>query len=170
MPFLALLLIAVSVAVDQVFKMLAVNQLKPVGQIEIISGFLNFTYVENKGAAFGMLENQRWFFIAATAVVSVILLIVIFVYKHHTWLSYTASILIVGGGIGNLIDRVLYGYVVDYIHFSFFPPVFNFADCCVTVGTVMLIVYILFFAEHTKQVTGKHYHRKNKKEDLSENE
>jgi len=60
--------------------------------------------------------------------------------------------LIVGGGIGNLIDRVRAGFVVDYISVSFFPPVFNFADCCVTVGTVFLIIHMLFFYERDGDV------------------
>ena len=55
--------------------------------------------------------------------------------------------LILSGGIGNLIDRLVLGFVVDYIHVSFFPPVFNFADCCVVIGTVLVMVHVLFFSE-----------------------
>ncbi|RGH89804.1 signal peptidase II [Ruminococcus bromii] len=58
--------------------------------------------------------------------------------------------LIIGGGIGNLIDRIFYGFVVDYISVSFFPPVCNFADYCITVGTLLLIVYVLFFSNVMK--------------------
>ena len=67
--------------------------------------------------------------------------------RHFFVCSIAASILIIGGGIGNLIDRIFLGYVVDYIQVSFFPPIFNFADCCVTVGTVLLMVHILFFLD-----------------------
>ena len=67
---------------------------------------------------------------------------------------YICAGMIIGGGIGNLIDRVLYGYVIDYLSLSFFSPVCNFADYCITIGTVMLMIYILFFsyvAKNTKK-------------------
>ena len=68
---------------------------------------------------------------------------------------YICSALIVGGGIGNLIDRIFYGYVIDYLSLSFFPPVCNFADYCITAGTVMLIIYVMFFAESKKADANK---------------
>ncbi len=147
MAIIALLLSAAAVAIDQTIKMLVMSNLKPIGRVTVINGFLDLFYLENRGAAFGMLQNQRWFFIVITLAISAIIIIELFKYKNHEFFSYTASILIVGGGIGNLLDRVIHGYVVDYISVSFFPPIFNFADCCVTVGTVFLIIHILFFAE-----------------------
>ena len=156
MQILALVLIAAAVLADQLIKLLVVNQLKPVGSIEVIPGLLDFTYVQNYGAAFGILQNQKWFFIVATSLVSLVLIVLLFIYKNHNLLSYTASILIVGGGIGNLIDRIHLGFVVDYIHLSFFPPVFNFADCCVTVGTFLLIIHVVFFAESKAKHSMKH--------------
>lgn len=147
MPILILLLSAVAAAADQAFKLLVMQNLKPVGRVTAVRGFLDFVYLENRGAAFGMLQNQRWFFIAITFLISVAVIVALFRYNNHEFFSYAASALIVGGGIGNMIDRVFRGYVVDYISVSFFPPVFNFADCCVTVGTVCLIIHLLFFAE-----------------------
>ena len=76
-------------------------------------------------------------------------------YKHHTWASYTCAILIIGGGIGNLIDRVLVGFVVDFLSFSIFPPVFNFADCCVVIGTVLLFIFVLFVMDKDKPKKSK---------------
>lgn len=147
MAIIALLLAAAAVAIDQVIKMLVTANLMPVGRITVINGFLDLFYLENRGAAFGMFQNQKWFFIAVTLAISIVIIIALFKYENHEFFSYTASILIVGGGIGNLIDRVLHGYVVDYLSISFFPPIFNFADCCVTVGTVFLLIHILLFVD-----------------------
>lgn len=154
---ISLLLAAVAVAADQWIKWLVTTQLQPVGSVTAIPGFLDFTYLENRGAAFGMLPDQRWFFIVVTGLITLLLIVGLFVYKKHNWLSLASSVLIIGGGIGNLIDRLLYGYVIDYIHVSFFPPIFNFADCCVTVGTVLLMLYILFFSDKKegKRLTAK---------------
>ena len=147
MPIIALLLSAAVVAADQFIKMLVIQNLKPIGKITAIHGFLDFFYLENRGAAFGILQNQRWFFVVITLTISAAIIVALFRYNDHEFFSYAASILIVGGGIGNLIDRFVRGYVIDYISVSFFPPIFNFADCCVTVGTVCLIIHILFFVE-----------------------
>ncbi len=145
MPLIMLLLSVLFIAIDQILKFLVVEYLKPVGIKTIFNDFLSLDYVENRGAAFGILQNQRWLFIVITVVISALLIFALFRYRYHEFFSYAASSLIVGGGIGNLIDRVLYGYVVDYIHFSFFPAIFNFGDCCVTVGTAFLLLHILFF-------------------------
>lgn len=152
MPIIALLLSAAAVAIDQTVKMLILQNLKPVGKITAIPGFLDFFYLENRGAAFGVLQNQRWFFIAIVSLVCILFIIGLFRYSHHGFFSYAASILIIGGGIGNLIDRIRFGYVVDYISVSFFPPIFNFADCCVVVGTILLIVHLLFFSDRDRNV------------------
>ena len=96
-------------------------------------------------------QRRRWFFIVTTGFITILLIAGLFVYKKHSACSIAASILIIGGGIGNLIDRIFLGYVVDYIHVSFFPPIFNFADCCVTVGTVLLMIHILFFLERKNE-------------------
>lgn len=147
MPVLALLLSAVLIAADQLFKMLVVQNVKPVGKIAVIPGIFDLFYLENRGAAFGMLQNQKCFFVLVTGTITLFIIFALFRYNNHEFFSYAASVLIIGGGIGNLIDRVRLSYVVDYLSFSFFPPIFNFADCCVTVGTVCLIIHFLFFAE-----------------------
>ena len=147
MAIIALFLSAAAVAIDQAIKMLVTANLKPIGRVTVINGFLDFFYLENRGAAFGILQNQRWFFVVVTLAISAIIIIALFKYDNHEFFSYAASILIMSGGIGNLLDRVIHGYVIDYISISFFPPIFNFADCCVTVGTVLLIIHILFFID-----------------------
>jgi signal peptidase II len=163
LPVIALILAAIAVVADQFLKTLVVNQLKPVGTVTVIPNLLDLTYLQNSGAAFGILKDQIWLFIAITALISALIIFLLFTYQEHTFFSYAAAILIIAGGIGNLIDRVFYGYVVDYIHVSFFPPIFNFADCCVTVGCICFIIHILFFAERRRksQYAVHHYHEKH---------
>ncbi len=141
---------AVSIAADQLIKILVINNLKPVKSVTVIENLLNFTYVENKGMAFGMLANQRWIFIALTSAVIVALAVAVFKLKKQGTMFYISAALLIGGGIGNMIDRLMYGYVVDYISLSFFPPVCNFADYCVTAGVIMLLIYLFFFTDFLK--------------------
>lgn len=138
------LIIAAIIALDQYSKFLVVTKIMPVGDYSVISGLLEFTYVENRGIAFGMFENQRWFFVVATSIIAIVVLFFIFkMYKDHVFFTICLS-LIFGGAIGNIIDRIRFGYVIDFIHFNFFPPVFNIADSAVVVGAIALSVAILF--------------------------
>lgn len=141
---------ALSIVVDQVIKIFVINNLQPIKSVTVIDNLLTFTYVENKGMAFGMLANQRWIFIALTSIVILALVIAVFNLKNQSRLFYISAALLIGGGIGNLIDRILYGYVVDYIALSFFPPVCNFADYCVTAGVIIFLVYLFFFTDFLK--------------------
>lgn len=147
MTFLALAIGLFIAAVDQVIKYFISTNLKPVGSVTVINNILDFTYVENKGVAFGMFSGMRWIFIALTAFLICAIVIYMFKKKPQSKLFYVCVALIVGGGIGNLIDRIFYGYVIDYISLSFFQPVCNFADYCITVGTFLLVIYVLFFAK-----------------------
>ncbi len=135
------------VVADQLIKQLVTVHLQAVGSVTLIPGLLDLTYTQNFGAAFSMMSGKAWIFIIATAVVCAALLAALFVYKKHNWLSYSACTMIIAGGVGNLIDRVMNPghYVTDYIHISFFPAIFNFADILVVVGTALLIVFVLFF-------------------------
>lgn len=144
-------IIAIAViAIDFVLKLTVINYLKPIGHITVIDKLLNFTYVENRGMAFGLLSNQRWIFIALTSIVIIALAIAVFKLKKQSNLFYISVGLLIGGGIGNLIDRIFYGYVVDYISLSFFSPVCNFADYCVTAGVIIFLIYLFFFTDFLK--------------------
>lgn len=143
----SILIIVAIIAADQFSKYLAVTNLMNKASITVIERFLSFTYVENVGMAFGMLKNQRLFFIISTSIIALVILYFIFKsYKKNLLISICLS-LIFGGAIGNLIDRIRLGYVVDFIHFRFFPPVFNIADSAVVVGAIALSVAILFTKE-----------------------
>ena len=137
----------VLVVIDQLIKLWVTNVLQYSGTMQIIPGLLDFTYTQNFGAAFSMMNGKSWFFIIATAVVAAALIVALFVYRKHNWMSYTACTLIIAGGVGNLIDRIFNAghYVTDYIHISFFPAIFNFADILVVAGTIALIIFVLFF-------------------------
>ena len=149
MPYIAVAIGVALAAIDQVIKFFVNANLKEVGSISVIDNLLSFTYVENNGVAFGSFAGNR-FVVLTTALIAAIL-IYMFKKKPQSKLFYASVALIVGGGIGNFIDRVLYGYVIDYISLSFFPPVCNFADYCITVGTVLLMIYVLFFTSTGKK-------------------
>lgn len=146
--FIVALLIVVA---DQLIKVLVVNTIKIDGPVSILNGLVDFLYCENRGMAFGMLQNARWLFISFTFVVMVGIVIYIIKTKPDSKFLLASLSLILGGGIGNLIDRIFLGYVIDYIQLSFFSPVCNFADYCITIGTALLVIYILFFTPSTPE-------------------
>ncbi len=138
------------VGLDQLTKWFTVLWLQD-GPVTVIPGFFEFTYVENTGAAFGMLEGARWFFVIATGLVMAAMLgVLLFSKLRYSKLLSITLILIISGGIGNLIDRIVNGFVVDMIHVFAAPigfdfPVFNVADCFVVVGSFLLLAYFFFF-------------------------
>ena len=147
MPFISLIVGAVLVIIDQIIKYFVSAYLQPVGSVSIIDNIFSLTYVENKGVAFGMFSDMRWVFVALTSVLLAIIIFYMFRKRPKGKFFYICAALIIGGGIGNLIDRIFYGYVIDYLSLSFFPPVCNFADYCITAGTIMLVIYLLFFSD-----------------------
>lgn len=133
-----------------------------------VPGILTLTYSENSGVAFGMFRNGTVFFAITTSIVIVLLSILLIKnYKSSKLFSIAAS-LIIGGGVANLIERVFLGYVVDYLKLSFFPPVCNFADYCITAGTVCLIVYLLFFSDLLKSKKEKEKDEKDEQVEQDE--
>lgn len=138
--------ILILVVLDQWTKWLAVTKLKPINDIPIIENIFHLAYVENRGAAFGILQGKRLFFIIMTT--CVILAISIYYYKmpkqrKYFWMRLSL-ILLVGGAIGNLIDRIRLNYVIDFLYFKLIDfPVFNVADICVVIGVTILSIFIL---------------------------
>ena len=133
------------VIVDQITKYCAVRYLMPIASFPIIKDVLHLTYVENRGAAFGMLQNHRWVFMIVSTVVMFVILFVMFKYKKylHTIMLIGLSFT-VGGGVGNMIDRTLNGYVVDFVDFTLINfAVFNVADTFITVGVGLIVLDIL---------------------------
>ena len=147
MPFVALLIAAVIVLADQLIKFFVLNELKPIGTVKVIDGVFNLTYVENRGVAFGIFQDMRWVFVAVTCILLFLIIFYMFRKRPKGKLFYICAGMILGGGVGNLIDRLVHGYVVDYLAVSFFPPVCNFADYCITIGVFILVIYIIFFSD-----------------------
>ena len=112
-----------------------------------VSGFAGLTYTENPGAAFGMLPNARWFFVALAALsVAGIIFALVRGYFRSAWANWSLA-LILGGALGNAIDRALVGYVVDYIRLEFMEfAIFNLADICVVTGGILFAVSCTVFA------------------------
>ena len=146
---------ALLVFLDQLFKWLTVRFFQEGQGVPLIEGVFELLYVKNPGAAFSILENKRVFFILLTVAVMGFLLLVILSgrYRRHMLLNIS-FVLVLAGGIGNLIDRVLNGVVVDYINVLFMNfAVFNFADICVCCGVGLLILSILLDGRHGKAAT-----------------
>ena len=144
---ISIIVIALSVIFDQVTKFLAVRHLYGNEPIDVIDGVFRFSYVENRGAAFGMLGEHRWVFMVISTVAIVGLLVYLFKFAPKNQLLSIGLSLVVGGGIGNMIDRVCLGYVVDFLDFCAFPDVwmwvFNIADVCVCVGAAIIALYLV---------------------------
>ena len=143
--FLFSVVAVIAIILDMITKYIAINVFR-LSELELIKNVLYFTYLENRGAAFGILQNQRWFFIVITIVVLLAVIIWIIVKKPKSRLLLLSLGMISGGGIGNFIDRIRFSYVVDFIDVRIINyPVFNVADCFVVIGAVLMIIYILFF-------------------------
>ncbi len=142
-PYLALLLSAVLAFLDQMVKVAVYNWLRPVGDLPLIEGVIHLTYLENRGMAFGMMEGQKWLLIWVTAFVLLLLIAAIILGKIRKTSTLVTTAVIIGGGVGNLIDRVYRGYVIDYINLEIINfAIFNLADICVTCGTAVLLVIL----------------------------
>lgn len=144
----------VLVGLDQLFKVLAVNSLKGEPSYVLWDGVFELLYVENRGAAFSMLQNARWFFVVLTTIVMLFLLMVVLSGRYRRFpLLNVSFVLVIGGGIGNLIDRIVNGYVIDYLYFKLINfPVFNFADCCLVVGAILMLAFFFFVYEDTSKL------------------
>ena len=142
-----ILIMVATVLADQISKLLVVNFLSRDASFPIIKGIFQLTYVENQGAAFGSLSNSRWIFMIASTVMIIGLLIYLFRFPPKSTLACSSIALIIGGGIGNMIDRVRLGYVVDFFDFCAFPDlwkwVFNVADAAVCVGCGLLVLWCI---------------------------
>lgn len=141
MTALLFIIIFLLVIVDQLLKIIMQSWLMYESSHVVIDGLFQFSYVENRGMAFGMMQNMRWLFIVLTVIVTVYLIYLLLFKKVSSKWAIAGIVLIIAGGIGNMIDRVFRGYVIDYIEPTFINfAVFNFADMLVCVGAGIIIV------------------------------
>jgi signal peptidase II len=141
----------VIIGLDQYTKYLAATKLINYETIPLIENVFHLTFVKNKGAAFGILQNQKWFFVIVTIIIMLAIIYYIIKKKPGNKLLMVSLSMILGGAVGNLIDRIRYSYVIDFFDFNLINwPVFNVADSFVVVGTVLLSYYLLFKYEEKK--------------------
>ena len=138
---------ALIVTADQVTKYLTVSNIALHGSVPVIGGLFHFTYVQNTGAAFSSFEGMQWLFALIFALFTAL---IVYEAKKQTMrftrLEWWCIAAIYGGGLGNMIDRVRLGYVVDMIAVEFINfPVFNVADCFITCGCILMIVHLVLF-------------------------
>lgn len=143
------IIILLTIFIDQITKYFSYNYLKAIQSFDIVKGLLSFTYVENTGVAFGMFKNVYFVLVPLTVLITVVCLYYMLKAKKHNCKLLSISLsLIVSGAVGNLIDRIIRGFVVDFIEVTFIEfPVFNFADICVVCGAILTVILVCFTKE-----------------------
>lgn len=166
---IAIIIAVLVAAFDQLSKYLIVaSDIATKGDLTVIPGILTFVYSENDGMALGIGSGFRWVYVAVTVIVCGIMFYLMTKNDFRNKLYYVSAGMIVGGGIGNMIDRIFNGYVVDFLSLSlfqlpsistspfsvsFYSPICNIADYFITAGTVCLIVFVIFYLGKSKKKT-----------------
>ncbi len=170
---LSFLVFAILIAADQITKVLAVKHLKGQPPIDIIKDVLQLTYVQNTGAAWGMMSGWQTFFIILTGLMFVAIVFVYIITPMRKKYNAMRAILVVlgAGAIGNLIDRIMNGYVHDFIYFKIIDfPVFNVADICVTLSMFIMIFLVIFKYKDADFDYIKDFFKKNKTKESTDND
>lgn len=142
MIFPVIMIIAL-VAIDQLIKFQTIARLSLGEQIQVIPNFFSITYVRNEGAAWSILEGKMWFFFIITIIAVAAGIYFLVKSRNKSKVLTFALSLAIAGGIGNFIDRMRLGYVIDMFQTEFISfPVFNFADSCLVVGMIILCIYL----------------------------
>lgn len=139
--------VVIATVLDQLSKLWVVNNIPLHGEIPVLSGIFHLTYAQNTGAAWSMLSGMQWLFLGIFLAFT---LGIIWEFSKKRWPFTTFDrwciAVVYAGGLGNIIDRIRLGYVVDMIEVEFIDfPVFNLADCCITCGCIALVVHLIFF-------------------------
>lgn len=142
---LAIATAVIFLAADQITKYIVMTNMTLGETMDFIDGFLDFTYIHNDGGAWGMLGGERWLLLGVTSVVMVAIIIFLIKNAKKSLLLFWAGCLVISGGLGNMIDRILRdGNVVDFLRVRFIDfPIFNIADCAVVIGAGLLILYFV---------------------------
>jgi signal peptidase II len=145
---LYILLAIILIVIDQVVKVLVRANIPLGGHVSFLPHVLELTYVRNTGAAFSILNEQTWLLTLISILVVAAMVFALWKKLLTHPLGVVPAVMVIAGGVGNLIDRVALGYVTDMFNTLFMNfAVFNVADICITVGGVLLVVYVLFFYE-----------------------
>lgn len=136
------LIVFLSVAIDQVTKIIALQQLQGAGYVPFLGNFVGFELVKNPGAFLGMFSQARWMFMIPSTLIILVMSVWIWRKQNASPVFVLSLALLIGGGIGNMIDRIRLEYVIDFISFKFINfPNFNVADSCVTIGCIIFAIY-----------------------------
>jgi len=149
--FKFIFIIVIAFILDQVSKILVMNNLKINGSIDVIKNFFRITYSHNDGAAFGMFGGKTIFIVVVSILVLAYLLFELFYHKKRNLLVDISTSLIVGGLLGNLFDRLYFGYVRDFLDFKIFNydfAIFNLADTFIVVGAVLFLIGVILEERH----------------------
>ena len=151
--FFTLLVVVLLTGIDQLIKHFVYTTLKDAGAKTVIPGIFQLNYSENDGAMMGFMQGKTTVMIVAALIILVVLFFVIFSKKIKFGFFYCCLVGIIAGGLGNIIDRIFRGFVIDYIEVTFVDfYIFNFADCLVTVGAFLIIFYEIYeIIRDTKQ-------------------
>lgn len=136
----------ICVLIDQIIKLIISINMNVADSINVLKNFFRITYLQNTGAAFSILSGNRIFLILITMIALLLIYFILIKDKRIKKIETICYGLLIGGIIGNLIDRVRIGYVIDYLDFNFWSyhyPVFNFADICIVVSAVILLIISL---------------------------
>lgn len=161
----SLIITVIILIVDQVSKVIVRKMIPLNSRIPVIDGFFNLVNVTNKGIAFGMLENfstnqYKLFILVTLLAISILFYFYISFIKHedgHFFVVYALAA-IIGGAFGNFFDRIAFGHVTDFVHLyyrSFDWPAFNFADTCISLGAISLIVFLIFFPDKSEEINSE---------------
>ncbi|MCS1350644.1 signal peptidase II [Mechercharimyces sp. CAU 1602] len=141
------ILAVIVIVCDQWSKWIVLTEMSLYESIKVWEDVFHFTSSRNRGAAFGILQDQRWLFLVVTAVVVIFLIGYLWRYREGNKLVLWAFALVLGGAVGNFIDRVRLGEVVDFLHFKLVDfPIFNIADSAIVIGVGLLLIDTLFFS------------------------
>lgn len=142
---------ALIIAADFLTKLWALSKLQYMQSVEVVPGFWNWTLVHNTGAAFSFLADaggwQKWFFSILAIIISAVCVVMLKKTERNAWRTALPLALIVGGALGNVIDRLRFGYVIDFVHWywnDFHWPVFNLADSAISIAAVLLIAFSFY--------------------------
>lgn len=129
--------------IDQIIKLIITNSVDLNQGINVIKGFFSITYVRNYGAAFSILTGNRLFLIIITIMALLLIYFIFIKSEKNSKLQLTLYGILLGGILGNLLDRIIYSYVIDYLDFNIFgfnAPIFNFADICIVLPTILIVI------------------------------
>lgn len=177
MVAVSLIIAALLVIVDQLIKIIIDVWLVPQGEVVVVDGLFSLAYVENTGAAWGALEGRRWFLAIVAALAIIVIVYMLSKGKIKGACYNIATVMLLAGGLGNLIDRVFRGYVIDYIRTLFIDfPVYNFADILITVGACFLVIklvqelFVEFKADRAKKLAAQVKNDDDTCEDCDDND